>query len=162
MRKGRGNVVLLSYEGWLTLLWRRSQGGWADAAIRRRSNHGYRRAASGRTRFPRITLAPNIASGALRATMVFAPLTPSDWDLSAETGNFNYAVIARLKERRDVWRRRAPNWRPCRNAYTVSAHLPIHLGIALTPLASDVTAGISAALWLDVCRGRRRAADCVR
>jgi predicted permease len=34
------------------------------------------------------------------------------------------------------------------NAYTVAAHLPIHLGIALTPLASDITSGISAALWL--------------
>jgi len=33
-------------------------------------------------------------------------------------------------------------------AYTLSAHLPVHLGIVLTPLAKDVTSGISGGLWL--------------
>jgi hypothetical protein len=34
------------------------------------------------------------------------------------------------------------------NAYTLSAHLPLHFGIALTPLAKDVASGVHGALWL--------------
>lgn len=145
-RRGAASVVLLSYEGWLTLF-----GGDPKVVGQTLRFGGDPTTVIGvlppGARFPRITLAPNIASGALRATMVFAPLTPSDWDLSAETGNFNYAVIARLKEGATLAQASA-ELEALQNAHTVSAHLPIHLGIALTPLASDVTSGISAALWL--------------
>jgi predicted permease len=33
-------------------------------------------------------------------------------------------------------------------AYTLSAHLALHMGIALTPLTQDVASGVSGALWL--------------
>jgi predicted permease len=56
-------------------------------------------------------------------------------------------AIARLKDGATPAKANA-ELEALQNAYTVSAHLPIHLGIALTPLASDMTSGISAALWL--------------
>jgi predicted permease len=144
--KGAANVALLSYEGWQAFF-----GGDPNVVGKTLRFGGDPTTVIGvlppAMRFPRLTLAPNIASSASLATMVFVPLTPSDWDLSAETGNFNYSVIARLKN--DVTLARASTeLETLQKAYTVSAHLPIHLGIALTPLASDVTAGISGALWL--------------
>jgi predicted permease len=144
--KGAANVALLSYEGWQAFF-----GGDPKVVGKTLRFGGDPTIVIGvlppAMRFPHLTLAPNIASSASLATMVFVPLTPSDWDLSAETGNFNYSVIARLKN--DVTLARASTeLETLQNAYTVSAHLPIHLGIALTPLASDVTAGISGALWL--------------
>jgi predicted permease len=144
--KGAANVAILSYEGWQAFF-----GGDPKVVGKTLRFGGDPTTVIGvlppGVRFPRITVAPNIASSASLATMVFVPLTPSDWDLSAETGNFNYSVIARLKYGVTL-ARASTELETLQNAYTVSAHLPIHLGIALTPLASDVTAGISGALWL--------------
>jgi putative ABC transport system permease protein len=78
---------------------------------------------------------------------MYTPLAPTDLDLNRDMGNFNYKSIARLK----------PGVTPAQanteleglqNAYSLSAHLPIHFGMALTPLAKDVTARISGALWM--------------
>jgi predicted permease len=96
---------------------------------------------------PRIAMAPNIASGPQLETMVYEPLAPSDLDLRNDTGNFNYRVIARLKDGVTVEQASA-EMETLQRAYTLSAHLPMHLGISLTPLAKDVTANISGALWL--------------
>ena len=96
---------------------------------------------------PRIAIAPKIASGPPLETMVYEPRTPSDWDLRNDTGNFNYRVIARLKGGVTLAQAIA-ELETLQRAYTLSAHLPMHLGISLTPLAADVTAGISGALWL--------------
>ena len=144
--KGAPDVAVLSYEGWQTFF-----GGDPKVVGKTLRFGGDPTTVIGvlppGVRFPRITLAPDIAAGAPRATMVFVPLTPSDWDLSADTGNFNFVAIARLKDGATLAKANA-ELEALQNAYTVSAHLPIHLGIALTPLASDVTSGISAALWL--------------
>jgi predicted permease len=96
---------------------------------------------------PRIAIAPKIAFGPQLETMVYEPRTPSDWDLRNDTGNFNYRVIARLKSGATVAQASA-ELETLQRAYTLSARLPMHLGISLTPLAADVTAGISGALWL--------------
>jgi predicted permease len=144
--KGAANVVVLSYEGWQAffagnpkVVGETLRLGGDPATVIGVLPPGMR--------FPRIALAPNIASGAPLTTMVYAPLTPSDWDLSSDTGNFNYSVIARLKDGVTLAQASA-ELETLQNAYTVSTHLPIHLGIALTPLATDVTSGISGALWL--------------
>jgi predicted permease len=144
--KGAANVALLSYEGWQRffgvdpkVVGKTLQLGGDPTTVIGVLPPGMR--------FPRIRLAPDLAIGPPLATMVYLPLTPSDWDLSAETGNFNYAAIARLKAR-TTFEQASAELEALQNAYTVSAHLPIHMGIALTPLASDVTSGISASLWL--------------
>jgi len=98
-------------------------------------------------RFPQVPLGPKIALEPPLATMVFTPLTPREWDLKVDVGNFNYRVIARLKDGVTLAQASA-ELETLQSAYSISAHLPIHLGIALTTLASDVTSGISGALWL--------------
>jgi predicted permease len=92
-------------------------------------------------------MASNIASGPPRETLLFVPLAPTDFDLSRDNGNFNYSVIARLKPSFTLAQASA-ELQTLQRAYTASAHLPIHLGISLTSLASDVTSNISGALWL--------------
>ena len=62
-------------------------------------------------------------------------------------GNFNYKAIARLKPGVTLSQANA-ELEAMQKAYTLSAHLPLHFGIALTPLAKDVASGVSGALWL--------------
>lgn len=146
--KGAPNVAILSYEGWQTFF-----GGDPKVVGKTMRIEGDPTTIIGvlppGMQFPRIALAPKIAiaTGPPLATMIYAPLTPTDWDLNSDTGDFNYSVIARLKSGAALSQASA-ELEALQNAYTVSAHLPIHLGIVLTPLASDVTSGISGALWL--------------
>ena len=144
--KGAPTVAVLSYEGWQTFF-----GGDPKVVGKTMRIGGDPTTVVGvlppGMQFPHIKLAPKIASAKMLTTMIYAPLTPSDWDLSMDTGNFNYSVIARLKPGATLAQASA-ELETLQNSYTVSAHLPIHLGIAVTPLASDVTSGISGALWL--------------
>jgi predicted permease len=98
--------------------------------------------------FPQIALAPKIAfQEAAVGALLFAPLAPSERDLKQDTGNFNYKVIARLKPGVSLSQANA-ELDSLQKAYTLSAHLPIHLGAAVTPLTRDVASGVSGALWL--------------
>ena len=80
-------------------------------------------------------------------TMVFMTTGPSNRDLTADTGNFNYKMIARLNPGATAAQAQA-ELETLQRAYVQSAHLPIHIGAVVTPLAQDVTNGISGALWL--------------
>jgi predicted permease len=144
--KGAANVVLLSYEGWQAFF-----GGDPKVVGETLRLGGDPATVIGvlppGMRFPQFPLGPKIASGRPLVTMIYAPLTPSDWDLKQDNGNYNYRVIARLKPGATLAQARA-ELGTLQSSYSVSAHLPIHLGIALTPLASDVTSGIGGALWL--------------
>lgn len=98
--------------------------------------------------FPQIGLSPKIAfQETARDAMIFEPLIPSDRDLHVDMGNFNYKTIARLKPGVTLARARA-ELESLQNSYTLSAHLPLHFGIAVTPLTADVASGVSGALWL--------------
>ncbi|MGD0941895.1 MAG: ABC transporter permease [Terracidiphilus sp.] len=144
--RGAVSVVLLSYEGWRAFF-----GGDPKVVGQTLRFGGDPAMVIGilppDMRFPRIALGPKIASGPPLATMVYAPLTPSDWDLKQDTGNYNYRVIARLRQGATLAQANA-ELTTLQSAYSAAAHLPIHLGIALTTLASDVTSGVSGALWL--------------
>jgi predicted permease len=99
-------------------------------------------------RFPQIALAPKIAfQEAARDALLFQPLAPTERDLNADMGNFNYKAIARLKPGATLAQANA-ELEALQKAYTLSAHLPLHFGIALTPLTKDVASGVSGALWL--------------
>ena len=99
-------------------------------------------------RFPQIALAPKIAfQETARDALLFEPLTPSERDLTTDMGNFNYKAMARLK--RGVTLAQANvELETLQNSYTLSAHLPLHVGIALMPLAKDVASNVSGALWM--------------
>jgi predicted permease len=146
-QKGAESVVVLSYEGWQTFF-----AGDPKAIGQTLRIGGQPTTVIGvlppSLRFPQIALAPKIAfQEAARDALLFQPMVPSEHDLNRDSGNFNYKVIARLKH--DVILSRATaELEGLQEAHTLSAHLPIHLGIAITPLAKDVTSGISGALWL--------------
>jgi predicted permease len=141
------SVVILSYDGWQTFFAR-------DPAV-----IGKTLRIEGRPvtvigvlpawmRFPHIAFAPQ---GAFQESgenvLLFEPLTPSDRDLTADMGNFNYKALARLKPGANLVQASA-EMEAQQKAYTLTAHLPLHFGIALAPLKEDVASGISGALWM--------------
>jgi predicted permease len=146
-KKGADDVVLLSYEGWQSFF-----GGDAGVIGKTLRIDGHPTTVIGvlpqGMRFPQIALAPKIAFQEFaRDALLFEPLAPSDRDLTADMGNFNYKAIARLKPGATLAQANA-ELEALQNAYTLSAHLPLHFGIALTSLTKDVASGVSGALWL--------------
>ena len=146
-QKGANPVVVLSYEAWQ--MW---FGGNARAIGQTLRINGQSVPVIGvlppGMKFPQIVLAPKIAfQETARDALLFAALTPSDRDLNADMGNFNYKAIARLKPGVTLTQASA-ELDTLQKAYTLSAHLPLHFGISLTPLTKDVSSGISGALWL--------------
>jgi predicted permease len=145
--KGAEEVVLLSYAGWQTLF-----GADPKAVGRTLRIDGQPVTIIGvmppDMRFPQIALAQKIAFQETASNaMLFEPLVPSERDLKADMGNFNYKAIARLKQGATPAQAIA-EMDALQKAYTISAHLPLHFGIALTPLTKDVGSGVSGALWL--------------
>ena len=143
--KGAANVVLLSYDGWQTLFQGNPQvvgktlwlGGEPSTVVG---------VLPPGMHLPHIAMAPQIAfqeiGGALE-TSIFAPLIPGDRDLTKDLGAFNYKVIARLKPGVTLEQASA-ELEALQQAHSISARLPVRLGISLTPLASDVTSTFSA------------------
>src|SRR6266567_605760 len=146
-QKGANPVVVLSHSGWQSLF-----GGDPKAIGQTLRIDGQPLTVIGvltsGMRFPQIALSPRIAyQDTARDAVLFEPLTPSERDLKADMGNFNYKTIARLKPGMTLARASA-ELEALQKAYTLSAHLPLRFGIALTPLTRDVASGISGALWL--------------
>jgi predicted permease len=146
-KHGAADVVLLSYEGWQSFF------GGDTGVIRKTLRIGGRPATvigvlPASMRFPRIALAPKISfQDTAGDALLFAPLAPAERDLNADMGNFNYKAIARLRPGVTLAQANA-ELEALQNAYTLSAHLPLHFGIALTPLSKDVASGVSGALWM--------------
>ncbi len=146
-RENSGSVVILSYEGWQTLFAR-------DPSVIGKTLRieGHPVTVVGvlppGMRFPQIALAPKTAfQETAQDALLFQPLAPSERDLNKDMGNFNYKAIARLKPGVTLARANA-ELEALQKAYTLSAHLPLHFGIALTPLTKDVASRVSGALWL--------------
>lgn len=148
--KGASDVALLSYAGWQTFF-----AGDPNVVGRTLRVGGDPVTVIGvlpaGMRFPDVALAPNFVFAATRGAdqelMIYEPFVPSDHDLKTDAGGYNYKVIARLKEGVTAEQARA-ELETLQQAYSVSAHLPDHLGIFLAPLRRDVTSGISGALWM--------------
>lgn len=146
-QKGTVDVVVLSYEGWQSLL-----GGDPNPVGRTLIVGGSSVTVIGvmspAMRFPQIAMAHKIAfQEAPRDVILFEPFIPSDRDRNADMGNFNYKVIARLKPGATLAQSTA-ELDALQKAYTLSAHLPLQFGIDLTPLTDDVATGVRGALWL--------------
>jgi predicted permease len=146
-RQNAQSVVILSYAGWQSLF-----AGDREVIGKTLRIEGRPVTVIGvmppGMRFPQIALAPKIAfQESDGEVLLFAPLTPSERDLTADMGNFNYKALARLKPGVTLAQANA-ELEAMQNAYTLSAHLPLHFGIALTPLTKDVASGISGALWM--------------
>ncbi len=147
--KGAGRIAILSYAGWQAFF-----GGDPKVVGQTLRLGGDPTTVVGvlppGVRLPHFALAPKIAfqdMAAEREILIFEPMIPTDRDLKIDRGNFNYKVIARLKPGVTLAQASA-ELEALQQAYSLSAHLPIQLGISLTPLAKDVTSNISGALWL--------------
>jgi predicted permease len=146
-RGGADNVVVLSYEGWQAFFAGDAKVIGQALRIGGKPNTVIGVLPPG-LRFPQIALAPKIAfQEAAGDALLFQPLAPSKRDLSADSGNFNYKAIARLKPG-VKFEQASAELDALEKAYTLSARLPIHLGGAVTPLVKDVASGVSGALWL--------------
>jgi putative ABC transport system permease protein len=146
-RTGADHVLILSYEAWQTLL--QGDPGAVGKTVRVSDEPftvvGVLPAG---VRFPQIAMAHGMAfEEAARSVLLYAPFVPTDHDLNTDMGNFNYKSIARLKPGVTLAQANA-ELEGLQQAYSLSAHLPLHFGIALTPLAKDVTENISGALWM--------------
>jgi predicted permease len=151
-KRGASAVVVLSYAGWQTLF-----AGDPSAIGQTLRVWGQPVTVVGILppwmRFPQIASSPTIAFQETadpkhpRYVLLFQPLIPSDRDLKKDMGGFDYKAIARLKPGATLAQANA-ELETLQNVYTVSAHLPLHFGIALTPLTQDVASPISGALWL--------------
>jgi predicted permease len=147
--KGKGNVILLSYEGWQTLFQGNPQviGQTLRLGLTPRTIIGVLPPG---LRFPKIVLSPNIPFqdfGGAREPMVYGPYVPSQRDLTNDVGNYNFKIFARLKPGVSLEQAGA-ELDGLQHAYSLSAHLPLHLGIVVSLLSKDVTYAISGALWL--------------
>jgi predicted permease len=145
--KGAGNVVVLSYAGWQAYF---AGGSRALGQTLRVDDQPMTviGVLPPEIRFPEIALSPRISFQETgRNVLLYVPLVPSDRDLQADMGNFNYKAIARLKPGVTLAQARA-QVDTLQQAYSAQAHLPIRLGAVLTPLKEDAASGISGALWL--------------
>jgi predicted permease len=150
-QKGAAPVVVLSYAGWQTLF------GGDPAVVGKKVRVGMGTAQSAvigvlppGLRFPQIAMSPDIkfeeVSG-YREPMIYRAPAPTDEDLHDDTEDFNYKVIGRLKPGVSAAQAEA-ELDGLQQAYSVAARLPERFGAAVTPLAKDVTGGVSRALWL--------------
>lgn len=149
-QKGATPVVMLSYVGWQTLY------GGDPAVVGRTLGRtvGTRATVVGvlppELRFPQVPMSPDMKFeeiGGYQEPMLYSALTPSDTDLHDDTGDFNYKVIGRLKPGVSAAQAQA-ELDGLQQAYSAAAKLPERYGAAVTPMAQDVTAGVSRALWL--------------
>ena len=147
--KGNPEVGNSSYDGWKELT-----GGDAKAIGRTVRVDGGPMTVIGvlppGVMLPKIAWGDKIAGSqgiGLGETMVYMTAAPSDYDLKQDSGNYNYKMIARLKPRATAAHAQV-ELETLQRAYTQTAHLPIHIGAVVTPLANDVTRGIGGALWM--------------
>lgn len=145
-RTGAESVVVLSDEGWQTFFARDPKVIGQTLRIGGQPTTVIGVLPPGLS-FPQIALAPKIAFQDVSDAVLFQPWGPTERDLTKDSGNFNYKVIARLKSGVTLSQATA-ELDALQSAYSLSAHLPFHLGISLTPLEKDVASGVSGALWL--------------
>jgi predicted permease len=147
--KGADDVVILSYSGWKALM-----NGDPNVIGKTLRNGGKPNTIIGvlpaGVNLPEIVPTPGIQprqGGDTPETMIFEPMVPSGSDLRDDNYDYNFNVIARLRPGVTLEQASA-ELDGLQHAYSRSAHLPVHIGVFLTPLAEDVTSGINKALWL--------------
>ncbi len=149
--EGHSAVIVLSWEGWRELF-------NSDPSVVGRT---LRMGGDPKTvigvlpqnfRFPDVAMAPgmpatlNTVEHSL-ANMIFEPLVPSPQWLKDDVFDYNHLVIARLRPGVKIEQVRA-ELGGLQKAHTLTAHMPIHIGIYVQPFLQDVTSGISSSLWL--------------
>jgi predicted permease len=99
-------------------------------------------------RFPPLSEIPGrVESGSTSRYQLLQPLVASEEERTADTGDFNFVVVARLRPGVRVAQAQS-ELDGLEKAQAAANHVPIHLGVVVTSLAEEVTSGVSTALWL--------------
>lgn len=99
-------------------------------------------------RFPVMSIMPEEAThGSTDRYEIFKPLVPTSSELTTNTGEFNFLVLARLQP--GVTPRQAQTELDGIEKATAAAeHVSVHLGVVVLPFAQEVTGDASKPLWL--------------
>jgi len=98
--------------------------------------------------FPAVNeMAGGAHPGEISRYEIFQILVPQEQDLTADDSAFSFLVLARLKPGVSV-KTAGTELDEMQQAYSLSNHLPVHLGTWVEPLSQEVTGSISKALWL--------------
>ncbi len=99
-------------------------------------------------RFPVMSVMPGEAThGSTDRYEIFKPLVPTTSELTTNTGEFNFLVLARLQP--GVTPRQAQTELDGIEKTTAAAeHVTVHLGVVVMPFAQEVTGDASKPLWL--------------
>jgi len=99
-------------------------------------------------RFPVISIMPGQAThGSTERYEIFKPLVPSPSELTANDGEFNFVVVARLKPGVSVQQAQS-ELDGIEKATAASDRLDIHLSVIVEPFAGEITGNVSKPLWL--------------
>jgi predicted permease len=99
-------------------------------------------------RFPVMSVMPGQATfGSTERYEVFKPLVPEPNELTANDGEFNFVVVARLKPGVSVQQAQS-ELDGIEKATAAADHLAIHLGVVVEPFSQEITGNISKPLWL--------------
>jgi predicted permease len=99
-------------------------------------------------RFPVMSIMHGQATfGSTERYELFKPLVPRTDELTANDGEFNYLVVARLKPGTSV-RQAQSELDGIEKATAAADQLAIHLGVVVEPFAEEITGDVSKPLWL--------------
>ena len=99
-------------------------------------------------RFPVMSVMPGQATfGSTDRYEVFKPLVPDPEELTANDGDFNFVVVARLKPGVSVLRAQS-ELDGIEKATAAADHLAIHLGVVVLPFSEEITGDVRKPLWL--------------
>jgi hypothetical protein len=99
-------------------------------------------------RFPVMSVMPGQATyGSTDRYEIYKPLAPDPEELTANDGDFNFLVVARLKP--GVSTQQAQSELDGIEKATAAAdHLAIHLGVVVLPFSEEISGNVSKPLWL--------------
>jgi predicted permease len=99
-------------------------------------------------RFPVMSVMPGQATfGSTERYEVFKPLVPDPEELTANDGDFNFLVVARLKPGVSVQQAQS-ELDGIEKATAAADHLAIHLGVVVQPFSEEISGNVSKPLWL--------------
>ena len=99
-------------------------------------------------RFPVMSMMPGEATaGSTDRYEIFTPLVPSTSERTANDGEFNFLVVARLKPGVSI-RSAQTELDGIEKATAAADHLPIHLSVIVEPFSQEVTGDARKPLWL--------------
>lgn len=99
-------------------------------------------------RFPVMSVMPGQATfGSTDRYEIYKPLAPDPEELTANDGDFNFLVVARLRPGVSMQQAQS-ELDGIEKATAAADHLAIHLGVVVLPFSEEISGNVSKPLWL--------------